>query len=128
MKSAARLLPWFGNAAFWLGVGLFFSLAEWQHYMRAGGMHPWEPFPVQCAQPRADRTTLAAFLSHPAAARFVRVHRSCAVQPSQVLALEPLGSGDARLRLASGRCIRLSRAVSRGVAGGVGAVKESQQR
>ena len=44
MKSAARLLPWFGYAAFWLGVGLFFSLAEWQHYMRAGGMHPWEPF------------------------------------------------------------------------------------
>ena len=56
-----------------------------------------------------DRTTLAAFLAHPVAARFVRVHRSCAVQPSQVLALEPMGSGDAQLRLASGRCIRLSR-------------------
>jgi len=56
-----------------------------------------------------DRTTLAAFLAHPAAGRFVRVHRSCAVQPSRVAALEPLGSGDAQLRLASGRCIRLSR-------------------
>ena len=56
-----------------------------------------------------DRTTLAAFLAHPAARGFVRVHRSCAVQPSRVLALEPLGSGDAQLRLASGRCIRLSR-------------------
>ncbi len=56
-----------------------------------------------------DRMTLAAFLAHPAAARFVRVHRSCAVQPSRVAALEPLGSGDAQLRLASGRCIRLSR-------------------
>ena len=56
-----------------------------------------------------DRTTLAAFLAHPAASRFVRVHRSCAVQPSRVQALEPLGSGDAQLRLASGRCIRLSR-------------------
>jgi two-component system LytT family response regulator len=56
-----------------------------------------------------DRTTLAAFLAHPAAHRFVRVHRSCAVQPARVLALEPLGSGDALLRLASGRCIRLSR-------------------
>jgi two-component system, LytTR family, response regulator len=56
-----------------------------------------------------DRTTLAAFLAHPAARRFVRVHRSCAVQPARVLALEPLGSGDAQLRLASGRCIRLSR-------------------
>lgn len=56
-----------------------------------------------------DRTTLAAFLGHPAAHRFVRVHRSCAVQPSRVAALEPLGSGDAQLRLASGRVIRLSR-------------------
>jgi two-component system LytT family response regulator len=57
-----------------------------------------------------DRTTLAAFLVHPAAAtRFVRVHRSCAVQPSQVQAIEPLGNGDAQLRLSSGRCIRLSR-------------------
>ena len=56
-----------------------------------------------------DRTTLASFLAHPAARGFVRVHRSCAVQPSRVLALEPLGSGDAQLRLASGRCIRLSR-------------------
>jgi two-component system LytT family response regulator len=56
-----------------------------------------------------DRTTLAAFLAHPAAAPFVRVHRSCAVQPSRVAALEPLGSGDAQLRLASGRLIRLSR-------------------
>jgi two-component system LytT family response regulator len=56
-----------------------------------------------------DRTTLAAFLAHPAAGRFVRVHRSCAVQPARVQALEPLGSGDAQLRLVSGRCIRLSR-------------------
>ena len=56
-----------------------------------------------------DRTTLASFLAHPAARGFVRVHRSCAVQPSRVLALEPLGSGDAQLRLASGRTIRLSR-------------------
>jgi DNA-binding LytR/AlgR family response regulator len=56
-----------------------------------------------------DRTTLVAFLAHPAGRRFVRVHRSCAVQPSLVRALEPLGSGDAQLRLASGRTIRLSR-------------------
>ena len=56
-----------------------------------------------------DRTTLAAFLEHPAARGFVRVHRSCAVQPACVNALEPLGSGDAQLRLASGRMIRLSR-------------------
>jgi DNA-binding LytR/AlgR family response regulator len=56
-----------------------------------------------------DRTTLAAFLEHPAARGFVRVHRSCAVHPARVAALEPLGSGDAQLRLASGRLIRLSR-------------------
>ena len=56
-----------------------------------------------------DRTTLAAFLGHPAARGFVRVHRSCAVHPARVAALEPLGSGDAQLRLASGRLIRLSR-------------------
>ena len=56
-----------------------------------------------------DRITLTDFLAHPAARRFVRVHRSCAVQPALVQALEPLGSGDAQLRLASGRCIRLSR-------------------
>jgi len=56
-----------------------------------------------------DRTTLAAFLAHPAARGFVRVHRSCAVQPARVAALEPLGSGDAQLRLASGQVIRLSR-------------------
>jgi two-component system LytT family response regulator len=56
-----------------------------------------------------DRGTLAAFLAHPAAAGFVQVHRSCAVQPAQVQAIEPLGSGDAQLRLASGRVVRLSR-------------------
>ncbi|MEP6505018.1 MAG: histidine kinase [Betaproteobacteria bacterium] len=35
---------WFVYAAFWLGIGLFFSLAEWQHYVQHGGEHPWEPF------------------------------------------------------------------------------------
>jgi two-component system LytT family sensor kinase len=35
---------WFAYAAFWLGAGLFFSLAEWQHYVQRGGEHPWEPF------------------------------------------------------------------------------------
>lgn len=44
MKSATPFLAWLGYAAFWLGVGLFFSLAEWQHYERNGGMHAWEPF------------------------------------------------------------------------------------
>jgi hypothetical protein len=35
---------WLAYAAFWLGIGLFFSLAEWQHYVQHGGEHPWEPF------------------------------------------------------------------------------------
>jgi len=44
MISVTRLLPWLAYAAFWAGIGLFFSLAEWQHYVRGGGRHPWEPF------------------------------------------------------------------------------------
>lgn len=57
-----------------------------------------------------DRGTLAAFLEHPAVAgAFVRVHRSCAVQPAHVLRIEPLDHGDAELALASGRRVRLSR-------------------
>ncbi len=44
MKPAPRLLPWLAYGAFWLGIGLFFALAEWQHSVRNGGRHPWEPF------------------------------------------------------------------------------------
>jgi len=44
MTSHARLLRWSGYAAFWVGAGLFFAVAEWQHYMRHDGRHPWEPF------------------------------------------------------------------------------------
>ncbi|MEP6504180.1 MAG: LytTR family transcriptional regulator DNA-binding domain-containing protein, partial [Betaproteobacteria bacterium] len=55
-----------------------------------------------------DRTTLAAFLAH-VGARFVRVHRSFAVQPAAVHAIEPLANGDAQVRLASGRVVRVSR-------------------
>ncbi|MDP9126391.1 MAG: histidine kinase, partial [Pseudomonadota bacterium] len=44
MKSGTRLRYCLAYGAFWLGVGLFFSLAEWQHYVRNGGLHPWEPF------------------------------------------------------------------------------------
>ena len=57
-----------------------------------------------------DRTTLASFLAHPAVAgRFVRVHRSHAVQPAFVEAIEPVASGDAQVRMASGRVVRVSR-------------------
>ncbi len=44
MTPARRPWPWVAYAAFWLGVGLFFAVAEWQHYVRYGGPHPWEPF------------------------------------------------------------------------------------
>ena len=44
MSTRARLVPWLAYAAFWLGVGLFFSLAEWQRYELRGGVHAWEPF------------------------------------------------------------------------------------
>jgi hypothetical protein len=44
VNASPRALSWLAYAAFWTGVGLFFSLAEWQHYMRGGGRHPWEPF------------------------------------------------------------------------------------
>ena len=35
------MLPQVGYVAFWIGVGLFFAIAELQHY---DGAHPWEPF------------------------------------------------------------------------------------
>jgi len=35
---------WIGYVAFWLGVGLFQAVAEWQHYVRRGDPYPWEPF------------------------------------------------------------------------------------
>lgn len=56
-----------------------------------------------------DRITLAAFLAHPAARGFVRIHRSFAVHLDHICRIEPLGKGDAELTLTSGRCVRLSR-------------------
>jgi len=56
-----------------------------------------------------DRITLAAFLAHPAASGFLRVHRSHAVNLDRVVRIEPIGKGDAELTLASGRIVRVSR-------------------
>lgn len=56
-----------------------------------------------------DRTTLAAFLAHPAAGAFVRVHRSAAVNAMQIVRLAPLAKGDAELTTTSGRVVRVSR-------------------
>ena len=56
-----------------------------------------------------DRITLAAFLEHPAAAGFVRVHRSYAVNTEHVQSVVPLAKGDAELTLRCGMTVRLSR-------------------
>jgi two-component system LytT family response regulator len=56
-----------------------------------------------------DRTTLAAFLAHPAAGAFVRVHRSAAVNGMHIARVAPLAKGDAELTTTSGRAVRVSR-------------------
>ncbi len=56
-----------------------------------------------------DRITLAAFLAHPAASGFLRVHRSHAVNLDRVMRIEPIAKGDAELTLTSGRKVRVSR-------------------
>jgi len=62
MTSVTRRLFWPAYTAFWAGVGLFFSLAEWQHYLRGGGRHPWEPFLWEMSG--AMTTALLAVLVH----------------------------------------------------------------
>jgi two-component system, LytTR family, response regulator len=56
-----------------------------------------------------DRITLAAFLAHPAARGFLRVHRGHAVNLDRIVRIEPMGKGDAELTLTSGRRVRVSR-------------------
>lgn len=57
-----------------------------------------------------ERATLAEALARPGwAARFLRVHRSHAVNPAQVQRVERLGSGEAVLTLAGGERLRVSR-------------------
>jgi len=56
-----------------------------------------------------DRTSLTAFLEHPATRGFVRVHRSFAVNREHIVRVAPIGKGDAEIVLSSGRDIRLSR-------------------
>jgi signal transduction histidine kinase len=43
-RGGARILPALAYSAFWLGVGLFQALAEWERYVRRGDPYPWEPF------------------------------------------------------------------------------------
>lgn len=46
--SAATGLPprwlWAAYFAAWIVIGLLLAIAELQHYLRRGGLHPWEPF------------------------------------------------------------------------------------
>ncbi len=57
-----------------------------------------------------ERITLSAALDRPAwAGLFLRVHRSHAVNPLQVLRVSPLPGGEANLRLRCGATLRLSR-------------------
>lgn len=57
-----------------------------------------------------ERATLADALARPGwAARFLRVHRSHAVNPAHVQRIERLGSGEAVLTLACGEPLRVSR-------------------
>jgi DNA-binding LytR/AlgR family response regulator len=57
-----------------------------------------------------DRHTLADFLAHPALqGRFLRVHRSHAVNPLHIQALTALPRGEAELTLSSGVKLRVSR-------------------
>jgi DNA-binding LytR/AlgR family response regulator len=57
-----------------------------------------------------ERVTLADALLRPGwAARFLRVHRSHAVNPSHVTRIERLGSGEALLTLGGGETLRVSR-------------------
>ena len=57
-----------------------------------------------------ERTTLADALARPGwAARFVRVHRSHAVNPAHVRRIERLPSGEALLTLSGGEKLGVSR-------------------
>ena len=61
-------------------------------------------------RPLLERATLAEALARPGwAARFVRVHRSHAVNPTHVARVERLRSGEAVLTLAGGERLRVSR-------------------
>jgi len=55
------------------------------------------------------RSTLTDFLAQPDPARFVRVHRSYAVNLDAIAVIEPLDSGDARLTMKDGSTMPCSR-------------------
>jgi two-component system, LytTR family, sensor kinase len=88
MKTASRVLPWLAYAAFWLGVGLFFSLAEWQRYELRGGLHPWEPFLWEISGSLA--TGLLALAVYRLSERLLARERGLGVRVAAILAGAPL--------------------------------------
>ncbi|HEY8359992.1 MAG TPA: LytTR family DNA-binding domain-containing protein [Ramlibacter sp.] len=64
------------------------------------------------------RSTLADFLEQLDPARFVRVHRSYAVNLDRIAEIEPLEAGDARLRMKDGSQVPCSRRHRAALAGG----------
>ncbi|RYY68823.1 MAG: LytTR family transcriptional regulator [Comamonadaceae bacterium] len=63
------------------------------------------------------RSTLADFLGQLDPARFVRVHRSYAVNLDRIAEIEPLDAGDARLRMKDGSQVPCSRRYRAALAG-----------
>lgn len=66
------------------------------------------------------RSTLTDFLTQLDPARFVRVHRSYAVNLDAIAEIEPLDSGDARLRMKDGSTVPCSRRYRSALTGSVG--------
>jgi DNA-binding LytR/AlgR family response regulator len=56
-----------------------------------------------------ERRSLAAFLEHPAASHFVRVHRCHAINPGHISAITPLPHGELSVVLSGGKTLRVSR-------------------
>jgi two-component system, LytTR family, sensor kinase len=88
MKTASRVLPWLAYAAFWLGVGLFFALAEWQRYELRGGAHPWEPFLWEISG--SLTTGLLAVAVYRLNERLLARQRGAGVRAAAILAGAPL--------------------------------------
>lgn len=68
------------------------------------------------------RSTLGDFLEQLDPARFVRVHRSHAVNLDRIAEIEPLDAGDARLRMRDGSQVPCSRRYRAALAGDVSAI------
>ncbi len=67
----------------------------------------------QDGQVHVLRGSLSAFAERYASQGLVRVHRSALVRPNAVVSLEERRSGDANLRLRSGKTVRMSRSYRR---------------